>query len=84
LNYYFDEDNLEYVEPEIANIESNLGDKLKIIDDFFDKNNSYNDDTLAEVGISKQELSEYADLGMGRKIRDCIKENGQCGFEAEC
>ena len=84
LNYYFDEDNLEYVEQEIANIESNLGDKLKIIDDFFDKNNSYNDDTLAEVGISKQELSEYADLGMGRKIRDCIKENGQCEFEAEC
>jgi hypothetical protein len=29
-------------------------------------------------------LSEYADLDLGRKIRDCIKENGQCEFEAEC
>jgi hypothetical protein len=39
---------------------------------------------LAEAGITQQELSEYADLGLGKKIRDCIKENGSCSFEAEC
>ena len=84
LNYYFDEDNLEDVENEIARIEQNLGDKIKIIDEFFEKNNGYNDQMLTEAGITIQELSEYADLGLGKKIRDCIKENGQCSFEAEC
>ena len=84
LTYYFDEDNLEDVEEEIARIEQNLGDKIKIIDDFFESKNGYNDEMLAEAGISKHELSEYADLGMGKKIRDCIKENGSCSFEAEC
>ena len=84
LNYYFDEDNLEDVEEEIARIEQNLGDKIKVIEDFFESKNGYNDEMLAEAGISKHELSEYADLGLGKKIRDCIKENGSCSFEAEC
>jgi hypothetical protein len=84
LSYYFDEDNLEDVEAEIKNIEESLGDKLQVIEKFFEERNGYNDKMLAEVGITEDELSDYADLGLGRKIRDCIIENGSCGFEAEC
>ena len=84
LNYYFDESDLEGVEEEIKNIEESLGDKIKIIEDFFETNNGYNDTMLAEVGITTDELREYADLGMGKQIRDCIIENGECSFEAEC
>ena len=84
LNYYFDESDLEAVEEEIANIENSLGDKIKIIDEFFETRTSYNDEMLNENGISKEELRDYADLGLGKKIRDCIKENGSCSFEAEC
>ena len=84
LHYHFEESDLEGVEQEIANIEENLGDKIKIIDDFFDNVQGYNDDDLVKIGITQKELSEYADLGMGKKIRDCIIENGDCSFEAEC
>jgi hypothetical protein len=84
LNYYFSEENLEDVEEEIQNIEEALGDKVRIIDEFFANRESYNDEALKEAGISKDELSEYADLQLGKKIRDCIKEDGQCEFEAEC
>jgi len=84
LKYWFSEEDLEGVEQEIANIETKLGDKLKVIDDFFESVQGYNDDDLVKIGITKQELSEYADLGMGKKIRDCIIENGSCEFEAEC
>ena len=84
LNYYFTEDNLEGVVEEIKNIEESLGDKLKIIEDFFKENNAYNDDDLEKAGITKHEVSEYADLGLGKEIRDCIIENGECNFEAEC
>ena len=31
----------------------------------------------------KQHLSDYADLGLGIKIRDCVKETGSCSFDAE-
>jgi hypothetical protein len=35
------------------------------------------------LGITSEELSDYADLGLGIKIRDCIKEFGSCSFDAE-
>ena len=84
LNYNFQEEDLEGVEEEIKNIEEKLGDKLGIIDNFFKEKNGYNDKELEEAGISNAELSDYADLGLGRQIRDYLKENGQCEFEAEC
>ena len=83
LNYFFTEDDLEEVENEIKNIEETLGEKKQTIDKFFEENNGWNDKMLEEAGISKEELSEYADLGLGIKIRDCIKENGECSFTAE-
>jgi hypothetical protein len=81
--YNFDKEDLVGVEEEIKNIEEKLGDKLQVIKNFFKVNNGYNDKMLEEVGITKDELSEYADLGLGIKIRDCIKENGYCNFEGE-
>ena len=83
VNYYFSEDDLEGVEDEIKNIEESLGDKVKIIEDFFETNNGYNDTMLADANITNQELSEFADLGLGKQIRDCIIENGECNFDAE-
>jgi hypothetical protein len=83
LQYFFTEDDLEEVENEIKNIENSLGEKKQTIDKFFEGNNGWNDKMLEEAGISKEELSEYADLGLGIKIRDCIKENGECSFTAE-
>ncbi len=83
LEYWFGEDDLEGVENEIKSIEESLGDKFKIIEDFFEKNNGYTDVMLNQVKITREELSEYADLKLGIQIRDCIKENGQCSFQAE-
>ena len=83
LEYWFDESNFEEVEAEIKNIKESLGDKLKIIEDFFEKNNGYNDVMLNQVKITREELSEYADLELGIKIRDHIRDFGQCSFQAE-
>ena len=38
---------------------------------------------LKEAGISTKELEDYADLGLGIQIRDCIIEKGECTFDAE-
>lgn len=83
VNYNFEEEDLEGVEQEIADIEESLGDKKKILDDFFASVQSYNDEQITALGVSKSDLEDYADLGLGIKIRDCIKENGCCSFDAE-
>ena len=75
--------NLEGVEKEIQVIEETLGDKFQLIENFFAEKQSYNDDELTEAGISRDDLSEYADLRLGKQIRDCIKEKGACRFDAE-
>jgi hypothetical protein len=84
LEYWFEEDDLEEVEAEIKRIEESLGDKIQIIEDFFENNNGYNDEMLKEADITEEEISEFADLKLGIQIRDCIKENGECSFQAEC
>ena len=84
IQYNFTEENLNDVEEEIKNIEEKLSDKLAVIEKFFGDNNSYTDNQLKDAGISTYELGEYADLMLGRQIRDYLKENGECYFEAEC
>ena len=83
ITYYFNEDDLESVEEEIKYIQDTLGDKLDIIEKFFEGVNGYRDEDLEKMSISNDDLSEYADLCLGIKIRDCIKEKGDCCFDAE-
>lgn len=83
IQYYFDEDHLEEVQNELKSIEDRLGDKMAIIDKFFEDNMGYNDEMLDKAGISKAELSDYADYGLGKKIEKHIIDFGTCSFDAE-
>lgn len=83
INYEFEEEHLESVEEEILNIKSYLNDKYDILNKFFDEHHSYTDEELEQIGISKFDLKEYADLLMGMQIKDCIIENGYCHFSGE-
>jgi hypothetical protein len=79
VHYYADEDNLEEIDQELETIK---GDFEKV-SKFFEDKDYYNDNQLKEAGISPEELSNYADYVLGKKISDCIKENGSCEFKAE-
>ena len=84
LEYHFDTDDLENVESEIKNIEEELKDKLSILDEFYDVMSV--DKPELEIIVKQMDddiISDYADLVLGRKIRDCIKTNGCCDFTAE-
>ena len=87
LNYSYQKEDLEYVELEIKNIIETVGqNNVDLLDGFFNKTNGYNDVILQEHGVLEifnEHKAEYADLELGIKIRDCIKENGQCEFTAE-
>jgi len=83
IEYYFNTDHLDEVNEEIKSIEESLGDKRKVLDDFFTTGQGYNDKTLEGLGVTNKELSDYADLGLGIKIRECIEDSGSCSFQAE-
>lgn len=83
IQYYFDEDHLDGVMQEINNIQESLGENLQKIQDFFAWKSSYTDEMLKEVGITEEMLSDYADIGIGMQIRDCIIKKGYCQFDAE-
>ncbi len=83
LEYYFCEDNLADINAEIESIETNLGDKLQKIEDFFAEKDAYNPKDLIINNISEDDVSEYADLKLGRMIRDCVEASGSCSFDAE-
>lgn len=82
VDYYFDKEDLPAVEAEIKKIEDAIDEK-KIESYLYGDNGKYNTETLEENGITQSQLSDYADLLLGRKIRDCLKEEGECSFTAE-
>ena len=81
LFYYFDDSNLSDVEDELRNIAKNLGEKLIKIRHLW--NHSFCNEDMKRLGISENDLGEFADFELGLKIRRCIKQQGYCEFEAE-
>lgn len=84
LHYYFTDHDLPQVENEIKAIKKTLtSKKISIIKKVILKSNGYSDKDLVDNNITQEELSEYADLELGIKIRKCIKKEGHCEFDAE-
>jgi len=82
INYVAPEDSLEEVEEEIKNIESLPS--IALIDKMFEELNGYRDKDLTVRGITKKDMEDWADLQLGRQIRDYIKKTGDsCYFQAE-
>ena len=94
INYYFGEEQLDEVKTELERIEEILGEDLKRLEHFFDNNNGYNNqkiidwyknhfnETICDEEV-KDMLVEYADYELGKKIANCIKEEGQCNMNCE-
>ena len=93
VEYYFDKESLKDIRKEIQRIKRTLGEYKKMFDEFFDNNNGYNEEMLEKffkkkkMDTSKKQitemLSEYADLGLGKKIEKCVKNYDECSFTAE-
>ena len=89
IDYEFHKDDLPKVDEQLLAIKHKLGSYMGELDEFFEKNNGYNDEMVVEqTNISAAEVNTclrlYARYGLGVEIRDCILKNGSCMFEAEC
>ena len=97
LSYYFDEDDKKNVHKGILECDKHLGKYRELLDDFFKDREGYNNQTLAQYLNEKvtpkypkhteEKVKHYlewnARLILGRKIYNCILEQGDCSFEAE-
>ena len=92
LDYYFDEDNLNDLEEGLKEIENNFGELKDSLLAYFDLYKDPEDAPLSfgeylekgnKTKLNENLLSEYADYTLGKRIYNCIKEQGSCGFTAE-
>lgn len=88
LYYYFDIDSLPEIYQELSNIAKNLGSNLILLHKFFEENDSYSDEKVAEYlnvepGGIQNILKDYADYELGLKIAEAVRTTGQCEFTAE-
>ena len=88
LYYHFDEESLPGIYQELSNIATNLGSNLILLHKFFEENDSYSDEKLAEylnveLDVAKKILKDYADFELGLKIAEAVQTTGQCEFTAE-
>lgn len=81
IEYHFDEGHLPKINEELEK----LKDAHEKVTKFFESigNGGYNDEMAAEYGVTKQDLSDYADYNLGKNIKDYVEENGDCFFSAE-
>ena len=88
LQYYFDRSHLKSIFRGIKECRENLLENEQKLDEFFSKNNSYNEKMIEEqTGIKEKDCNKilkwYARLELGKKILKCVEENGECQFNAE-
>ena len=84
IEYEVDRKSYKAIVNELEDIKSTTG--IDKIDAMFEKVNGYNDDTLKEYGVSKEELTNYADYEMGKQIKAWFDENPDddiLSFQAE-
>ena len=84
INYYYETEDLPALEAELKVIEDSMGDQMEVYEAFFSKGRGYNDKILGEEGIDRKHLSDYADYKFAERVRDYVKEHGECSFEVEC
>jgi hypothetical protein len=82
LEYGFQSEHIPFVKEGIKKIKGRLN--YKKVHEFFEDKGWYNQDELDKNNITREEVSDYADLALGEKILKCLEEDGACYFTAEC
>ena len=88
LYYCFYQEDLPGIHQELSNIATSLGSNLILLHKFFEENDSYSDEKVAEYlnvepDAMQKILKDYADYELGLKIADAVETTGQCEFTAE-
>ena len=84
LEYYFSEDHIPTIEEQLKILKPSFKKVSKFFEELEKKGkNGYSTKDTEEANIKEQELSDFSDYRLGKQIYDCIKEQGECRFDAE-
>jgi hypothetical protein len=90
LEYSFSrEDHFDKVKNELDSIRTTIGEEnIKLLDDFFEQNNFYNNTTMKEFNDNLPDIwdkhkSDYADYRLGLQIYNYLLDHDYCEFTAE-
>ena len=86
IDYVVYREHLDQTHKRMNELVSKMCKTKQKLDDFFSKNDSYNDQKLLENGIDFKYIPMYADWTFGKKILDFFEQNPDedyCGFSAE-
>ena len=81
IEFYFDDQDLPKLKEELDAIEQS--DSFENTKEFFENRSLYNDEDARANNVSEEDIRNFADYQLGVKIRDSIKDIGQCQFSAE-
>lgn len=73
ITYSIDREEYDNIKSELRKIKANAN--YEVITEFFNDNNGYNNNILEDAGITREQLSEYADYQFGKKIIDFFDDN---------
>lgn len=82
ISYSFTEEDLEECQAVLDKIESSPS-FAKTKQFFSELEGGYNREMLAEAGITEEDVKDFADYELGKKIEDCLQRHGECHFDAE-
>ena len=92
VEYYFDESNLEDLKAELKKMEKSFGIYETPLLAYYELFGANDDNSLSFSNylikggletMNKEQWAEYHDYHLGKKILECIKEQGDCQFRAE-
>ena len=92
LEYYFSKDDLETLETELKLIEDGMGKHGYYLKTYYDLHGANDNVQISfeeylkkgdKKPLNKEQLLEFFDYRIGKKIQKCIKEQGDCSFTAE-
>jgi hypothetical protein len=92
VEYYYAKDDLETLELELKNIEDEMGKHGYYLKAYYDLYGSKDDVKISfeeylkkgdKKPLNEEQLLEFFDYRIGKKIQKCIKEQGDCSFTAE-
>ena len=86
IDYVIYRKHLDKTHKRMAQLVAEMGDTKQKLDDFFSKNDGYNDQILEENGIDFKYIPMYADWNFGKNILDFFEQNPDsdyCEFSAE-
>ena len=80
IDYYVPPSAIDEIRNELDSITSLHGDQILRVENMFENEMGYNDDTMKKYGVTNEGLSEYADYQLGKQILEFLEDERNEGY----